>query len=152
MTLNNYNVANSIFCANSYIESLQPIMPKKIIDNDMKRIIFIDSLKRIIPKITVPITPIPVHTVYETLKGIVFKDKFKNTMLKHIALITAMDGISFEKFSVYFKPTAHAISQIPAKIKYIQSFIKNLFWYKNGTILFTVQLFCNQANYEFVEF
>lgn len=79
------------------------------------------------PKITVPKTPIPVHTVYEILRGIVLSDAFKNITLKHIAPITTTDGANFEKFAVYLRPTAQTISQIPATNKQIQLFILVLF-------------------------
>lgn len=53
----------------------------------------------------------------------VFKEKFKKMILRHIVNMTTSEGINFEKLLVNFNPTAQTISQRPAKIKYIQPFI-----------------------------
>lgn len=91
---------------------------------NIKHIVFrilIGSPKTIIPNITVPIVPIPVQIAYAVPRGKVLRDKFRKYTLSIAAIIVMQEGMSFEKFSEYFRPEAQTTSNTPANKRYIQA-------------------------------
>ena len=74
----------------------------------------IGSLKKINPKITVPIVPIPVQTAYAVPTGKLFNEIDKRKTLKAIAENVKIVGYIFVNPLEYFILTAQAVSKIPA--------------------------------------
>jgi hypothetical protein len=65
--------------------------------------------------IAVPTAPIPTQTPYARLRGKILKDQAKSVILKTRNNIVTIEASGLLKPSVYFKPTAQAISLSPAR-------------------------------------
>ena len=76
-----------------------------------------DSFKKIIPIITVPITPIAVQHAYAVPNGIPFIAYSNNTILIIKKIMVIIDGTIFVNPSENFIEVAQATSHIPAIIR-----------------------------------
>ena len=99
------------------VVSLRPTTPAIIRNKNNNRRGDVDSLRNIIPTITVPAAPIAVQQAYAVPKGMPFKEYSRNTILKIKNITVNTDGTIFVKPSENFNGTAQHTSQIPAIIK-----------------------------------
>jgi hypothetical protein len=81
---------------------------------------FADSSNSNMPKIAVPIAPIPTQTAYAVPTGNDFIAIPSNQTLSTIASTVPTVGQSRVKPSVYFKPIAHTTSNSPAATRIAQ--------------------------------
>ena len=100
---------------NDYEAIFMPMIPRTIRARLIDLNKFRSSPKSMIPAIAVPTVPIPTQTPYATPNGKLRNDKPKRTKLIIIHRTVRTEGKGLLKPSVYFKPTAQAISLSPAK-------------------------------------
>ena len=101
------------------------MIPTSIIATKIPVAGVIGSLNTRMPYTNTPTIPIPVHTAYAILIGIVLAASHKKKQLKIIDKTTNINGILNFNPSQYLIATAHIISNIPAINRYSHDIFKS---------------------------